>query len=141
MKKFKIFVFSVLSTLFLVSSPITLAQEIETGVIGQYDTYEQADKVAKENQFEDDTQIIDTQITEENHEYIIKEVSYSEIFYSKTLADLDVLRVKMQYTIQGYDIDYEDVITNVVTETKEKEHHKYIPPKNHPWRKNMMLRH
>ncbi len=22
----------------------------------------------------------------------------------------------------------------------EKEHHKYIPPKNHPWRKNMMLR-
>ncbi len=25
--------------------------------------------------------------------------------------------------------------------TKEKEHHKYIPPKNHPWRKNMMLGH
>ena len=25
--------------------------------------------------------------------------------------------------------------------TKEKEHHKYIPPKNHPWRKNMMLKH
>lgn len=24
---------------------------------------------------------------------------------------------------------------------KEKEHHKYIPPKNHPWRKNMMLNH
>lgn len=23
----------------------------------------------------------------------------------------------------------------------EKEHHKYIPPKDHPWRKNMMLRH
>ena len=23
----------------------------------------------------------------------------------------------------------------------KKEHHKYIPPKNHPWRKNMMLRH
>ena len=22
----------------------------------------------------------------------------------------------------------------------EKEHHKYIPPKNHPWRKNMMLK-
>ena len=26
-------------------------------------------------------------------------------------------------------------------DTKEKEHHKYIPPTNHPWRKNMMLRH
>ena len=26
-------------------------------------------------------------------------------------------------------------------DTKEKEHHKYIPPKNHPWRKNMMLNH
>lgn len=28
-----------------------------------------------------------------------------------------------------------------VTDSKiEKEHHKYIPPKNHPWRKNMMLK-
>ncbi len=26
-------------------------------------------------------------------------------------------------------------------EIKEKEHHKYIPPKSHPWRKNMMLKH
>lgn len=26
-------------------------------------------------------------------------------------------------------------------ETTKKEHHKYIPPKNHPWRKNMMLKH
>ena len=25
--------------------------------------------------------------------------------------------------------------------TTKKEHHKYIPPKNHPWRKNMMLKH
>ena len=25
--------------------------------------------------------------------------------------------------------------------TTKKEHHKYIPPANHPWRKNMMLRH
>ena len=25
--------------------------------------------------------------------------------------------------------------------TPKKEHHKYIPPKNHPWRKDMMLRH
>lgn len=26
------------------------------------------------------------------------------------------------------------------TNTIKKEHHKYIPPKNHPWRKNMMLK-
>ncbi len=26
-------------------------------------------------------------------------------------------------------------------EVIKKEHHKYIPPKNHPWRKNMMLKH
>lgn len=26
-------------------------------------------------------------------------------------------------------------------EATKKEHHKYIPPKNHPWRKNMMLKH
>lgn len=26
-------------------------------------------------------------------------------------------------------------------ETTKKEHHKYIPPKNHPWRKNMTLNH
>lgn len=24
---------------------------------------------------------------------------------------------------------------------EKKEHHKYIPPTNHPWRKNMMLKH
>lgn len=29
-----------------------------------------------------------------------------------------------------------------ITDSKiEKEHHKYIPPKSHPWRKNMMLNH
>lgn len=29
-----------------------------------------------------------------------------------------------------------------ITDSKqEKEHHKYIPPTNHPWRKNMMLKH
>ena len=29
-----------------------------------------------------------------------------------------------------------------ITDSKiEKEHHKYIPPKSHPWRKNMMLKH
>ena len=29
-----------------------------------------------------------------------------------------------------------------ITDSKiKKEHHKYIPPTNHPWRKNMMLRH
>lgn len=29
-----------------------------------------------------------------------------------------------------------------ITDSKiEKEHHKYIPPLNHPWRKNMMLKH
>ena len=28
----------------------------------------------------------------------------------------------------------------VEIESEKKEHHKYIPPKNHPWRKNMMLR-
>ena len=28
-----------------------------------------------------------------------------------------------------------------ITDSKiEKEHHKYIPPVNHPWRKNMMLK-
>ena len=32
-----------------------------------------------------------------------------------------------------------DSETNI--QTTKKEHHKYIPPKNHPWRKNMMLKH
>ena len=37
-----------------------------------------------------------------------------------------------------------DTISKLVSkeiDIKEKEHHKYIPPKNHPWRKNMMLKH
>ena len=38
--------------------------------------------------------------------------------------------------------DYEKNIMKkeVEIESEKKEHHKYIPPKNHPWRKNMMLR-
>lgn len=31
--------------------------------------------------------------------------------------------------------------SNLLDSQKEKEHHKYIPPKSHPWRKNMMLKH
>lgn len=31
--------------------------------------------------------------------------------------------------------------SEVEIEPIKKEHHKYIPPKNHPWRKNMMLKH
>lgn len=31
--------------------------------------------------------------------------------------------------------------SNFPDSTKEKEHHKYIPPSNHPWRKNMMSKH
>ena len=31
---------------------------------------------------------------------------------------------------------------SAITDSKiEKEHHKFIPPSNHPWRKNMMLKH
>ena len=37
--------------------------------------------------------------------------------------------------------DYTMVKESEKPQTKEKEHHKYIPPKNHPWRKNMMLKH
>ena len=31
--------------------------------------------------------------------------------------------------------------SDITDSKKEKEHHKYIPPTNHPWRKNMMLKH
>lgn len=31
--------------------------------------------------------------------------------------------------------------SQIEIETTKKEHHKYISPKNHPWRKNMMLNH
>ena len=30
--------------------------------------------------------------------------------------------------------------SDITDSEKAKEHHKYIPPKSHPWRKNMMLR-
>lgn len=45
---------------------------------------------------------------------------------------------------QLYEIENRDSVMkkeSEITDSKiEKEHHKYIPPKNHPWRKNMMLR-
>ena len=41
------------------------------------------------------------------------------------------------------ELENRDSIMIKETENNEikKEHHKYIPPANHPWRKNMMLRH
>ena len=41
------------------------------------------------------------------------------------------------------ELENRDSIMTKETENNEikKEHHKYIPPVNHPWRKNMMLRH
>ena len=42
-----------------------------------------------------------------------------------------------------YELKDRDSIMKKESEIKtiEKEHHKYVPPKNHPWRKNMMLNH
>ena len=44
---------------------------------------------------------------------------------------------------QLIELENRDSIMNKESKNKneKKEHHKYVPPKNHPWRKNMMLRH
>lgn len=44
---------------------------------------------------------------------------------------------------QLIEIENRDTIMKKESEIngEKKEHHKYIPPKNHPWRKNMMLKH
>ena len=44
---------------------------------------------------------------------------------------------------QMFELENRDSVMKKESEinTKEKEHHKYIPPKNHPWRKSMMLKH
>lgn len=44
---------------------------------------------------------------------------------------------------QMIELENRDYIMTKESEIKEtkKEHHKYIPPKSHPWRKNMMLKH
>ncbi len=44
---------------------------------------------------------------------------------------------------QMFELKNRDTVLTKESEIKdkEKEHHKYIPPKNHPWRKNMMLKH
>lgn len=41
------------------------------------------------------------------------------------------------------ELENRDSVMKKESEVKKikKEHHKYIPPKNHPWRKNMMLKH
>jgi hypothetical protein len=39
------------------------------------------------------------------------------------------------------ELEDRDLVMKKESEIKTKEHHKYIPPKNHPWRKNMMLKH
>ena len=44
---------------------------------------------------------------------------------------------------QMLELENRDSVMKKESETNptKKEHHKYIPPVNHPWRKNMMLKH
>lgn len=60
-------------------------------------------------------------------------VNYDGEFYSK---------IENHYYLM-LELENRDSVMIKEFENKEikKEHHKYIPPTNHPWRKNMMLRH
>ena len=60
-------------------------------------------------------------------------VNYDGEFYSE---------IENHY-YQMLELENRDSIMKKESENNEikKEHHKYIPPTNHPWRKNMMLRH
>lgn len=44
---------------------------------------------------------------------------------------------------QMLELENRDLVKKKEAETNptKKEHHKYIPPANHLWRKNMMLKH
>lgn len=60
-------------------------------------------------------------------------VNYDGEFYSEI----------ENHCYQMLELEDRDLTMTKETETNEikKEHHKYIPPTNHPWRKNMMLKH
>ena len=57
--------------------------------------------------------------------------------------DGDLLCEIENHYYQLLKLENRDSIMKKESEIKQnkKEHHKYIPPKNHPWRKNMMLNH
>ena len=57
--------------------------------------------------------------------------------------DGEYIGEKENHYYQMFKLENRDSVMKKESEikTKEKEHHKYVPPKNHPWRKNMMLSH
>lgn len=70
-----------------------------------------------------------------------------KIFYQKPTKKFDVYREYIGEIQNHYykmlEIKNRDSVMKKESEINsiKKEHHKYIPPKNHPWRKNMMLKH
>ena len=98
-------------------------------------------------------------ISEISESYVRNISDYAEVgdIIRARILDFDKDKRKLKLSIK--DIQYQDDIKknqkiketkngfntlkmklNEWIDTKEKEHHKYIPPKNHPWRKNMMLK-
>ena len=117
----------------------------------------------KENNYtEEELKLI---ISERNNKIIdnASSISYKNKYYIPINAETGEVTCFLKGTkctlIINYDGDYWGEIENHYYQLAElenrdsimkkesevlptkKEHHKYIPPKNHPWRKNMMLKH
>lgn len=98
--------------------PSIYASEVETGIIGEYDTLEEAEVVAAENEKDDETETVVTEITQETREIIEDYIEYDELFSTRIGATFGVELFRTAYSLMGYDVSEAEITTQVITETE-----------------------
>ena len=98
--------------------PSIYASEVETGIIGEYDTLEEAEVVAAENEKDDETETVVTEITQETREIIEDYIEYEELFSTRIGATFGGELFRTAYSLMGYDVSEAEITTQVITETE-----------------------
>lgn len=105
----------------IISIPTIYAQEIETGIIGEYELLEDAQNAANEAEKDDEVEKIETSITTESRPYIEDSISYDELFSTRIGAMGGAEIFRLAYLLRGYDVSDAVIETKIIRETETEE--------------------
>ena len=116
-KKNNLLMFLVAVIVSILFIPSIMAEEIETGVVGEYDTKEEAETIASQTEKEDESSKVETSITEKVEPYLVDSVSFDEL-YSTRIGAMGAAQIfRLSYLLRGYDVSDAVIDTVVITET------------------------
>jgi len=115
--------FKKLAILILMLFSLTLVPNVyaEEGIIGEYDTEEEAQIVAEKNAVENEDELVETEVVVYQREYVEDEKSFNEIFSTRIGALGAAQLLKLTYQLKGYDVSDAKIETVVITESSTEE--------------------